>query len=271
MIPRESAIEVMVPAAVVDEFLPVPFGRFCCRTEVPDYRRLLCGTERAEGRINVSGFIPYRAIIYPVGELDLVPSRERCANRVTGLIQDKHAVPGQEIFQEPYFRGIPTILFPALAGNHVPVFFLFFHDRLVQGFERSLLVIQTDPLVRSEKVFGDLPGHTVAVLGREILDLCLEVPFHLLDLRRGMPEYQGSDRSPEIAAAGCEPEHPASGCNLCAMLFFMALFRQAGEQGHDADTFPDIRLLKSILIISFNEELWCSNIFYMHHSYDYSW
>jgi hypothetical protein len=56
------------------------------------------GTKRAERRIHIIGFFPYRAIVDSIGKLDRISAMERCASRMSQFIHYKHAEPGKEVF-----------------------------------------------------------------------------------------------------------------------------------------------------------------------------
>jgi len=61
--------------AVFDELLLKVLARVDRRPEIPHFGCLECGTKRAERRIHIIGFFPYRAIVDSRGKLDRIPAR----------------------------------------------------------------------------------------------------------------------------------------------------------------------------------------------------
>jgi hypothetical protein len=84
--------------AVFNELLLTVLARVDRGPEIPHFGCLECGTKRAERRIHIIGFFPYRAIVDSMGKLDRIPAMERCASRMSRFIHYNHAEPGKEVF-----------------------------------------------------------------------------------------------------------------------------------------------------------------------------
>jgi hypothetical protein len=189
----------MIPVAVIDELLFLALTAIDRGPEVPDFGGLTCRAERAEGRVHVTGLLPYRTVIDPIDQLHGISSRKWCADRVAWFVKNKHAECCEQVVEEAY-AGIVSAGSSALADHHIPVGSLMVRDRFPHRAERSLLVPEPDGLVGTKQMLVDLLCQFLPVFRCEFLDLIPEIPFHLLDISRGMTEHENGNLCPKFAA-----------------------------------------------------------------------
>jgi hypothetical protein len=269
--PDGSAVEVMIPVTVVNEFLFAVFTAVNGWPEVTDLGRLADRAERTERRVHVTCLVPYRTIIDPLNHLHGISPGKRSANRMSGFFEDQHTESCKQIIQEPY----PGIAVPdsgTLADDHIPVGFLLRSDWFPHRTERSLLKPETDCLECPEQVLIDLLCQFVAVFRRKVLDFLTKIPFHLLDILWGMTEYKVCYLRSEIPAGCCGLEIATFARNLCTDFFALTvILSEKGESGHGTGFYLRISDFPPGEYSLLQTDRIQPESFYILLSHDYSW
>jgi hypothetical protein len=134
------------------------------------------------------------------------------------FVKNKHAERCEQVVKEAY-AGIVSAGTSALADHHIPVGFLMVSDRLPHSAERSLLVPEPDGLVGTKQVLVDLLCQFLPVFRCEFQNLIPEIPFHLLDISRGMTKHEQRNFRSEFSTGGSELKILTFLCDLFSTFF----------------------------------------------------